>query len=77
VRRPPIPMTPATRIMELRWLAQQAHPVWGGHIERGEPVSDGQLRAWIESGIVAEASEPGIPGYKITDKGRRLLAESR
>jgi hypothetical protein len=57
----------------LRWLSEQSAPMWGGHLERGEPATDTQLRQWIEDGVVEAVSEPR-QGYVITKKGRAKLA---
>lgn len=62
------------RIAELEWLSKQPLPMWGGHLERGEPASDPQLRSWVTDGIV-EAVEQPCKGYVLTEKGRRYLAE--
>lgn len=60
------------RRAELEWLGRQRLPMWGGHLERGEPVSDPNMRAWIDDGII-EAVEQPRPGYVLTDKGRQLI----
>jgi len=64
------------RIAELEWLGKQRLPMWGGHLERGEPASDPQLRAWVADGIVQAVEQPR-KGYMLTDKGRQYLAERR
>ena len=63
-------MTFDIRKAELNWLGRQRLPMWGGHLERGEPVSDPQMRHWIADGMIEAVTEPR-PGYVITDKGRR------
>jgi hypothetical protein len=55
--------------LQLEWLAKQTESMWGGHIERGEPVSDPTMRRWIADGIIAEVSYPR-PGYVLTTKGK-------
>lgn len=61
-------------IHELVWLSRQWLPMWGGHLTRGEPISDPQMRQWVQDGLIAAVEKPR-PGYVITDKGRALLAE--
>ena len=64
------------RIAELRYLERQKLPVWGGHLERGEPVSDPTMRQYIEDGLI-KAVETPCKGYVLTDKGRAFLAGHR
>ena len=60
------------KVDELRWLAKQTAPVWGGHIERREPITDPQLKRWVKHGIVTQVM--GMrSGYRITPKGLVLL----
>lgn len=61
------------RKQELVWLARQRWPVWGGHLVRGEPLRDAQMRAWIDDGII-EAVEQPCKGYVLTEKGRALTS---
>lgn len=56
------------RLSELRWLAQQDHPVWGGHLERGEPIP-ADLEADMGAGWIKHVGN----GYAITSKGRTHL----
>ena len=68
------------RIAELRWLASQKEPVWGGPIERGmdrNPSCDGLVNA----GLIKKVAVPDqfgliLHGYVITDKGRALIADA-
>lgn len=62
-----------TRIQELKWLAKQHEPVWGGHLARGEPISDSTMQAWVADGIIEAVKRPRI-GYVLTEKGRKLIA---
>lgn len=62
-----------TRMLELQWLSKQHAPMWGGHLERREPISDPQMQAWVSSGII-EAVECPQPGYILTAKGRKLIS---
>lgn len=64
-----------TRKTELEWLARQNLPVWGGHLERGEPISDPQMRVWVADGVIQSVAKPCL-GYVITEKGRALIAPS-
>jgi hypothetical protein len=56
----------------LGWLAKQHAPMWGGHLKRGEPISDPDMGRWIETGLI-EAVD--TEGYRITDAGRAALGE--
>ena len=47
---------------ELEWLGRQRLPMWGGHLERGEPVSDPMMQHWIAEGLI-EAVEKPCQGY--------------
>lgn len=60
--------------MELKWLSNQHRPVWGGHIERGDPISDQQMLQWLADGIIEAVKQPNV-GYVITNKGRKFLAQ--
>ena len=49
--------------MELRYLARSTQPLWGGHLQRGEPVTDPDMKRWIDLGLI----EPvGTKGYRVT-----------
>lgn len=52
-------------LLELRYLAKH-QPLWGAHLQRGEPLTDPQMRRWIESGLI-EAQ--GTDGYRLTAIG--------
>jgi hypothetical protein len=56
----------------LEWLGRQRGPRWGGHLARGEPVSDPDMRLWIEAGIIEAVDQPQR-GYVLTEKGRRFI----
>lgn len=53
-------------VLHLRWLAQQGKPMWGGHIERGEPLTDPDIKSWLEAGLIKRVEDFG---YMITEKG--------
>ena len=61
------------RAAELRWLSRQTAPVWGGHIERREPITDRQFKAWVKHGIIRQEVGPAGTGYRITPRGLVLL----
>lgn len=61
-----------TAILYLRWLAQQHRPMWGGHLERGEPLADGVVKDLLTAGLIA-IDEDRI-GYMITEAGRNAIA---
>lgn len=59
--------------LELSWLSRQSHPVWGGHLARGEPVEQTGLARFVRMGVIEEASQFG---YRITAKGRAAIREN-
>lgn len=44
--------------------------MWGGHLERGEPLKDADVKSWLDAGLIKLV---GNKGYMITDKGRTVL----
>jgi hypothetical protein len=36
----------------LRDLTQQSLPVWGGHLERGEPITSPTMERWVRAGLI-------------------------
>lgn len=56
-------------ILELKYLARQNKPIWGGVIKRG--ADDPKLRNWEESGLIRRVLRPE-PGFLITEKGKAL-----
>ena len=60
--------------LELEWLERQPHPVWAGHLKRGEPASR-NLQAMIDGGLIEAVSKPCI-GYVITEKGRAYVRDN-
>lgn len=60
--------------LHLRWLNQQNEmPMWGGHIQRNEPLTDPDIRSWLDAGLIA--LDPTKRGYIITELGRRAIGE--
>lgn len=57
--------------LQLEWLGKQAHPVWGGHLARGEPISDPDMRRWLDNGWIEVT--PGREGYRLAMKGHEAL----
>lgn len=55
--------------IQLKWLGNQPVPMWGGHLERNEPVTDYSMRGWIDSRLIQAVTHPH-PGYILTSKGR-------
>lgn len=55
---------------ELRWLSWQHTPVWGAHLQRGEPLKNNQMLRWLELGLIEAI---GMRGYRITPAGRAAL----
>lgn len=66
-----------SEIAELSYLARSLKPLWGGHLQRGEPVSDLQMRSWIARGIIVAVEEAGVKGYRLTAKGYAAIDEKR
>ena len=54
----------------LSFLAAQEDPVWGGHLERGEPLNDAAMIGWLDRGWIEQVEDKG---YRITDSGREQL----
>lgn len=61
--------------MQLEWLGRQDRPVWGGHLGRNEPITDGDMKRWLDNGWIAVASTGD--GYFLTDLGRSVLPTLR
>ena len=61
-------------IMELSYLERSYRPLYGGHLQRGQPISDPQLARWVETGLIKAV---GTEGYRITDLGRAALEQSK
>ena len=57
--------------LQLEYLGRSAKPLWGGHLSRNEPVTDANMRRWIDSGWIEVASDRS--GYVLTDLGRSIL----
>lgn len=64
----------------LIWLSQQSEPVWGGHLERGEPIDgpriDLRFSEWVRNRLVEEWPNHHKRGYRITEKGRVILKDT-
>ena len=56
--------------LSLRYLAKADRPLWGGHLQRREPISDPDMRSWIERGLIKQVEDQG---YIITDAGRLAI----
>lgn len=55
--------------MELRYLAKQTRPIWGGVLaarRKGMRTDDPITDRWLAEGLMVEQGD----GYVITDKGR-------
>lgn len=62
---------PRLDLLSLSYLAQSDNLLWGGHLQRGEPISDPDMRRWVDDGIIEAV---GTEGYRITEAGRRMLS---
>lgn len=58
-----------SEIMQLRYLARQDMPIWGGHLQRNEECSDPDIPRWLANGLIERISNRG---YVITRAGRRF-----
>lgn len=56
--------------LRLKWLSLHG-PAWGGHIERKEPLTNPDLKAWLQAGLI-KLDASGI-GYVLTEKGHRAI----
>ncbi len=63
---------PVHEILHLQWLGNQSSPMWGGHLERGEPISDPEMRGWLDRGLIEAVDHPS-KGYILTEKGRAYV----
>lgn len=59
--------------MQLEYLSRQPRPVWGGHLKRGERITDPDMQRWVDDGWIEAV---GTEGYRITDKGREALQQT-
>lgn len=70
--RQPAATTPK-EIYQLEWLARH-QPAWGGHLERGEPISDPLMQSMVDRGLIATTGDPPS-GYAVTEYGMKTLSE--
>ena len=61
----------ASERSQLEYLGRSNVPLWGGHLARGEPVTDGGMKRWIDNGWIEVAADR--TGYVLTDAGRAAL----
>lgn len=59
--------------LQLEYLAKAARPIWGGHLKRGEPITDPDMQRWLDGGWIKTV---GTEGYRITDRGRKALQQT-
>lgn len=55
---------------QLRYLARSSEPLWGGHLKRGEPITDQQMQRWLDLGLIEAV---GSEGYRATPLCRATL----
>lgn len=59
--------------LALRYLRDAHQPLWGAHLDRGEPPQ-GDLARWLELGLIEVVGEgTGYRGYATTAKAKQLL----
>ncbi len=51
---------------ELQYLGRSHHPLWGGHLGRGEPLSDRTMQRWLDLGLIKRIDDKG---YLLTALG--------
>ena len=61
--------------MQLEYLGRSYKPLWGGHLGRGEPLTDGDMKRWLDNGWIAIADDR--TGYVLTDLGRSIMPTLR
>ena len=62
--------------LHLRCLLDADEPLWGGHLQRGEPITDPDMQRWLDLGLIKVVGEgTGYVGYTTTDKAKQLLKE--
>lgn len=59
--------------LHLGYLAKATRPLWGGHLQRGEPVTDPDMPRWLELGWIEQV---GNQGYLLTAKGAHDLQQT-
>lgn len=55
---------------QLRYLARSPKPLWGGHLKRGEPITDSDMQRWLDLGLIEAV---GKEGYRATPLCRANL----
>jgi hypothetical protein len=61
-------------VQELAFLAKQRSLIWGGHLQRGQPLNDQHMVSWLANGLIERV---GNEGYRITPAGRAALEQSK
>ena len=62
----------ASELAELQYLGRHAM-LWGGHLDRGERLSDPKIFDWLNQGLIEKVDEYGCRGYRLTAKGRNFV----
>lgn len=63
--------------LHLRYIAASGCPVWGGHIDRGEPITDHpEMARWLANGWMERGDTTWLKGYRITAVGLRALQQT-
>lgn len=65
-------MSPQER-MELNYLRKSPRPLWGGHLERGQPISDPMMKRWVDLGWIIPVAKRG---YILSPKGEQALQQT-
>lgn len=56
--------------LELEYLAKAHQPLWGGHLKRGEAITDPNMKRWVDQGLIEAV---GTDGYVLTKAGELAL----
>ena len=64
-------------VLELRWLSRQTKAMWGGPLERDQPITDPDMIRWEALGLIERVGPPTHPfkGFVVTKKCRELLSQ--
>jgi len=60
-------------LWSLQYLARSHVPLWGGHLKRREPITDGEMQDWVDRGLIQAV---GTEGYVITEAGREVIRDA-
>lgn len=56
--------------LHLGYLEKARQPLWGGHLERGQPITDPDMPRWLSHGWIERVDRQG---YILTAAGQIAL----